>query len=70
MEEIDLMKNIFNDKNEFVKSTNFYFQNHDCDGKTKKVDMVYSIENRDAQSVIIFGKCDTCNKVFYNKDYK
>ncbi len=60
------MVKIFDKENEFIESKNSYFETHECMGSPKKVQMDYEVVSDKSGDTIVFGKCDTCNKVFYN----
>ncbi len=60
------MLEIFDKQNEFIETKNFYFETHDCNGETVKVQMDYTIESENSGDSIVFGKCPKCNKVFYS----
>lgn len=70
METLEILKNIFNSNNEFIKSKNFYFETHLCtyDNTSKKVNFEYTIEQTSSNKSIVFGFCDDCKKMFYNVD--
>lgn len=67
MNNIDELKIIFDKNNEFIKSKNYYFETHMCGDVSKKVNMDYSIEYAKSAKKVVFGKCESCNKVFYNE---
>ncbi len=62
------MCNIFKSENNFIETKNAYFETHECNGIMTKVPMNYKVENEQSGDEIVFGKCNTCDKVFYHID--
>ncbi len=63
---IEILKSAEN----FEKSNNFYFQKHIClNGEEIKTNFNYKIKNDKTDEVSMFGYCEKCNTVFYNKDF-
>ncbi len=72
MDLIFKTKEIFDKNPKVVKVSNFYFERHFCEAKNEevKIDLTYSILDKNTEEISIFGYCKDCNTIFYNKDYK
>ncbi len=68
MKIFDDMTAIFSKDNEFIETKNAYFETHDCNGVKTKVPLDYAVEHEQSGDEILFGKCKTCNKVYYHID--
>ncbi|MCD7905634.1 MAG: hypothetical protein LUC97_06975 [Clostridiales bacterium] len=57
---------------DFEESKNYYFQRHICkaDGKERKVNLDFCLENDITDKALRFGICPGCGKVFYHRDFK
>ncbi|MFV0440311.1 MAG: hypothetical protein ACK5LV_03335 [Lachnospirales bacterium] len=72
---MDLIYNVnklFSNKPNIVKVSNFYFERHLCSATKEeiKIDLNFSILNQNTKEICVYGYCENCNTIFYNKDYK
>lgn len=72
MDLIFKTKEIFDNNPNIVKVSNYYFERHFCETKKEeiKINLNYSILDKNTEEISVFGYCEHCNTVFYNKDYK
>ncbi len=57
---------------DFEESKNYYFQKHICaaDGRERKVNLDFSLEDDISDKALRFGRCPQCGKVFYHRTYR
>lgn len=71
MKLIKEVNNIFREADNYVKVKSYNFVTHDCEVKKEKIKIVlkYNISIEGSETKEIFGYCEHCNTVFYNKDF-
>ncbi|MFV0519589.1 MAG: hypothetical protein ACK5LY_04865 [Lachnospirales bacterium] len=72
MDLIFKVNEIFEKKPKIVKVSNFYFEKHLCEVAKEeiKINLSQSILDTNTKELSIFGYCEHCNTLFYNKDFK
>lgn len=72
MDLIFKIDEIFKKNPKIVKVTNFYFETHKCEVANKeiKINLDKSILDTNTKEISVFGYCEHCNTLFYNKDFK
>lgn len=71
MEELLELKQYMDSAKSFVRTKNYYFENHMCKnaGESKRVQLEREYKLPD-DKVIRFGKCQCCGVIFYHETYE
>ncbi len=66
------VKAMLNEAEAYVKTSNFYYENHICQkngGENVKVDFNLTLKHGKDGKIINFGICKHCKTIYYHEDY-
>jgi hypothetical protein len=68
----DELKDILNNSIEFVKTSNYFFENHHCCvlNDIVKVQLKYTIAENTSDRILKIGKCEHCNNSYYTENFE
>ncbi len=71
MELLNNVSEILKSAESYKKTTNFYFESHECPQTSmkQKVMLDYMIKTETSDKIIKFGQCKDCKVVFYHEDF-
>lgn len=72
MDLLYIIRNIVENSTQFVKCSNYYYENHICSktNESKKVQLDYKLSCDTSDNIVKLGHCPDCKTCFYHKDFE